>query len=155
MNALTHSQTQRNPMTRSISALALVVGGLLFGCGGMPEEGEMQGPQAAPENNVSQSAVVVASTTGVTVSYNSTNDTFTVQDTLNDGYDVVADIINQRTGATAVCWNWTGAGTIRNCDRNFPNNPKLSFRACVGSRATGSLYSCSPWTTANGFAPTK
>ncbi|CAM4325473.1 MULTISPECIES: hypothetical protein [Corallococcus] len=142
-------------MTRSIPALALVVGGLLFGCGGMPEEGETQEPQAGSEGNVSQSAVQTNLVSGVTVTYTPATDTFTVHDTLADGHSAVADIINHNTGSNTQCWNPNGAGTSKSCERNYPNKPVISFRACTGEYGPRRLVACSGWLTINSFAPEK
>ncbi|NOK18099.1 hypothetical protein [Corallococcus carmarthensis] len=145
-------------MSRSIPALALVVGGLLFGCGGMPEEGETleaQESQAAPEGNVTQSAVTTVTISGASISYNSTSDSFTVRDTLADGHSAVAVVYNHRTGSTGSCWNKNGAGTSAVCDRSYPNNPQLSISACTGEYSTGALIACSGWVPVNAFAPTK
>ncbi|RYZ39922.1 MAG: hypothetical protein EOO72_08875 [Myxococcaceae bacterium] len=137
-------------MTRSIPALALMVGGLLFGCGGMPEEGDSQAPS---EGNVTQSAVHVITHPGVIVTFNTDTDTFVVQDNLADGHSAVAEIINRNTGSVTQCWNAQGAGTTNFCTRNYPNNPQISVRACTGEAGTSSLVSCSAWKTFTAFAP--
>ncbi|AFE04466.1 hypothetical protein COCOR_02087 [Corallococcus coralloides DSM 2259] len=139
-------------MTRSIPALALVVGGLLFGCGGMPEEGDSQVPS---EGNVSQSAVTYIYGNGVTVVYNSASDSFTVHDTLADGHSAVARIYNSNTGSTTYCWNSNGAGTSAVCNRNYPNNPLLRISACTGEAGPGTIVACSSAVPVDAFAPTK
>ncbi|QAT83589.1 hypothetical protein EJ065_2003 [Corallococcus coralloides] len=142
-------------MTRSIPALALMVGGLLFGCGGMPEEGETQEPQAGSEGTVTQSEVTTIVHPGATVNYNSNIDTFTVRDTAADGLDAVATIYNHGTGSDTRCWNSYGPGTVEQCFRNYPNGPRLTIRACTGNSRTGALNSCSSPVVINSFAPTK
>ncbi|MBN8468654.1 hypothetical protein JYJ95_19250 [Corallococcus exiguus] len=142
-------------MTRSIPALALMVSGLLFGCGGMPEEGETQEPQAGSEGTVSQSAVTTITGTGVTVVYNSASDSFTVHDTLADGHSAVARIYNSNTGSTTYCWNSNGAGTSAVCNRNYPNNPLLRISACTGEAGPGTLVACTGAVPVDAFAPTK
>ncbi|MHA7629156.1 hypothetical protein [Corallococcus sp. M7] len=139
-------------MTRSIPALALMVGGLLFGCGGMPEEGDSQAPS---EGNVTQSEVTTIVHPGATVFYNSNTDTFTVRDTAADGHSAVATIYNQGTGSDTRCWNSNGAGTDVQCFRNFPNGPRLTIRACTGEAGPGTLISCSSPVIINSFAPAK
>lgn len=138
-------------MTRSIPALALVVGGVLFGCGGMPEEGEV----AVPEGEVSQSKVTYVSHTGVSVAYNSDNDNVTVTDTLSDGHSGVAVIYNPNTGSTTQCWVSTGVGTSHTCNRDYPNNPLLRIKACTGESASGNIGPCSNFQDVRAFAPTK
>ncbi|NNC14549.1 hypothetical protein HJC22_02230 [Corallococcus exiguus] len=138
-------------MTRSIPALALVVGGLLFGCGGLPEEDEV----AVPEGEVSQSAVKYIKHTGVNVAYNPANDNVTVNDTLSDGHSAVAVIYNPNTGSTTECWNSNGVGTSHTCNRDYPNNPLLRIKACTGESSTMKTGSCSAFQDVRAFAPTK
>ncbi|WP_375757567.1 hypothetical protein [Corallococcus exercitus] len=142
-------------MTRSIPALALMVSGLLFGCGGMPEEGETQEPQAGSEGTVTQSEVTTIVHPGATVIYNSNTDTFTVRDTAADGHSAVATIYNHITGSDTRCWNSGGVDTSVQCFRNFPNGPRLTIRACTGEAGPGTLLSCSSPVVINSFAPTK
>ncbi|RKG65245.1 hypothetical protein D7V80_23960 [Corallococcus sp. CA054B] len=137
-------------MTRSIPALALMVSGLLFGCGGMPEESDSQAPS---EGNVTQSLVTTITGTGVTVVYNSTSDSFTVRDTAADGHSAVARIYNGNTGSTTYCWNSNGAGTSVVCDRSYPNNPLLRISACTGEAGSGTLVACTSAVPVDAFAP--
>lgn len=152
MDALTHSQTKGKTMTRSIPALALMVSGLLFGCGGMPEEGDSQAPS---EGTVTQSVVTTIVHTGVTVVYNSTTDTFTVYDTLADGHSAVARIRNTLTGSLTYCWNSKGEGTYEVCTRNYPNNPLLRISACKGESKEGTTFECTDPTPVDAFVPEK
>jgi|GEM_PF-5170530 len=150
-------------MIRSMTVLSLTLGGLLVGCGGMPEDNqtfetqELQSPDVAPppasEGEVSQSLVTTITISGASISYNSNNDSFTVRDTLADGHSAVAVVYNQRTGSTGSCWNSNGAGTTAVCDRSYPNNPVLSIRACTGEAGPGTLVACSGWVAVNAFAP--
>lgn len=151
-------------MTRSIPALALVVGGLLFGCGGMPEEGEstqvseMQSPDVAPpapsEAEVSASQITTVSIAGASVRFNSDTDNFVVSDTASDGHSAVAHIYNYNTGNYSTCWNSQGAGTSKTCDRSFANGINIGFRACTGESGPGTLVACSVWVVvgSSGFA---
>jgi hypothetical protein len=150
------------------SRTVLMLGGLLVGCGGMPEENapeestpvEMQesrlldvAPPPVSEGEVSQSRVTTIVIYGASISYNSVNDAFTVRDTLADGRAAVAVVYNHRTGTTKSCWNPYGPGTTGVCDRNYPGNPVLSISACTGDFATGTLLACSGWVAVNAFAP--
>ncbi|MBN8231252.1 hypothetical protein JYK02_27410 [Corallococcus macrosporus] len=149
-------------MTRSIPALALA--GLLFGCGGMPEEAEStlvseaQSPDVAPPEasagEVSASQITTVTIAGSSVRYNSDTDNFVVSDTAADGHSAVAHIYNYNTGNYTMCWNSQGAGTTRTCDRSFANGINIAFRACTGEAGPGTLVACSVWVRVgtSGFA---
>ncbi|WP_338279776.1 hypothetical protein [Corallococcus caeni] len=141
-------------MTRLIPALALVVGGLLFGCGGVPEESDSaqgvevqdaQGSETA--GTVTASAVTSSSVYGASVTFNSNGDNFTVNDTAADSHSAVAQIYNYNTGNTSYCWNTSGAGTSVTCNRDFAEGIRIRFRACTGESGSGNLVNCAAWVT--------
>jgi hypothetical protein len=139
-------------------ALALTVCGLLFGCGGQPGDGEPMQDTEAPatqaeqptEDAVSATAVYTSYIIGAYVTFNSYGDHFVVQDERADGHSAVAQIYNPNTGNYSYCWNNRGAGTSVDCNRDFPEGIRISFRACTGESSTGRLVACaSSWTGAN------
>ncbi|NOK09024.1 hypothetical protein [Corallococcus exercitus] len=139
-------------MFRSVSVVALTLGGLLLGCGGMPEEGRSIEPQEsqAPESDVFQSAVTSTAIYGATVTFNSYGDVFTVKDTAGDGRSAVAQIYNYNTGNTSYCWNSSGAGTSTTCNRNFAEGILIRYRACTSNAPNPpTAGNCGEWRTAS------
>ncbi|RKG97180.1 hypothetical protein D7V97_34625 [Corallococcus sp. CA053C] len=138
-------------------ALTLTLCGLLFGCGGQPEDGESTEVLDAPdtqvmpaegaEGTVTASAISTMSVFGASVSFNSNGDNFTVRDTAADGHSAVAHIYNSNTGSYSFCWNSSGSGTSVTCNRNFAEGILIRFRACTGEAGTGRLVNCSDWKT--------
>lgn len=148
LKSLTHGDS----MLRSM--LAVVVCGLLFGCGGAPEDGEpTQGnelldtqvePDEGASNTVSAFAVYASSMTGAYVTFNSYGEHFIVQDTVRDGLNALAQLSDGST-----CWNTGTAGTAVDCDFSFPEGITIYFRACVGEAGPRQIYSCAGWKAAN------
>jgi hypothetical protein len=134
--------------------LALVVCGLLFGCGGAPGDGEStQGneapytqvePREGASGTVSALAVYASSLTGAYVTFNSYGEHFIVQDTARDGHSALVQL---SSGST--CWNSGGAGTTVDCNYDFPEGITIYFRACVGESGPRLILACAGWTAAN------
>jgi hypothetical protein len=157
LSALMRSHQGENTMSRSMHVLALTLCGMLFGCGGEPVDGaptqgtEAPATQAEPtDGHVSVSALYSSYIVGAYVTFDSYGDHFFVRDERADGHAAVAHIHNHSNGNYTYCWNTNGAGTTVDCNRDFPEGIRISFRACSGEYSSGRLISCaSGWTYAS------
>ncbi|WNG20290.1 hypothetical protein [Cystobacter fuscus] len=78
------------------------------------------------------------------VTFNSSGDSFSIQDTAADDHSAVAQVSGH-----GYYWNPNGAGSSKSFTINFAEGITIKFRACVGEHATKKILHCGDWKTAN------
>jgi hypothetical protein len=138
-------------MSRSMVALTLAVGGLLFGCGGQIGDGEADQDMEATESQgpaaeEAQGNVTAMATNVVYGPGNASHAAFTDADNLyayddaEDGYAGVAQV--NFNGTTYTVWA-RGAGNHAVLNLSVPAGTAILLRACLGLGE--SLVSCNGW----------
>jgi hypothetical protein len=132
---------------------------LLGGCvGAEPIEGEEAlDTQSQAEEGTAEAASAISTTrciTGSCVTFESYGDHLYVQDTAPDGHSAVGQLWwpNGWPGYTfATCWNPNGAGTVKNCNYNYPEGITIYFRSCLGEYGSQTVldWTCSIWVPAS------